>query len=114
LHAQEELRLSRQGQITDRFTSAIDQLGNKSLDIRLGRIYALERIAKESGEDYWPILEILAAYVREHARIHSATLPALTAAVDRDSEEKTEEAHGPTEALTAERWATHRSELGRK
>ena len=30
-------------------------------------IYALERIAKESREDYWPVMEILTAYVREHA-----------------------------------------------
>jgi len=30
-------------------------------------IYALERIAKESREDYSPVMEILTAYVREHA-----------------------------------------------
>lgn len=67
------LQVNREGQITDRFTRAIDQLGagegkNKSLEIRLGGIYALERIAKESPEDHWPIMEILTAYVRHHAR----------------------------------------------
>src|SRR4051794_36247567 len=36
--------LNRQGQITERFTRAIDQLGNPgSLDVRLGGIHALER-----------------------------------------------------------------------
>jgi hypothetical protein len=40
------LQLNRQGQITERFTRAIDQLGHQTLDVRLGSIYALERIAK--------------------------------------------------------------------
>lgn len=60
--------LSRQGQITDRFTRAVDQLGNDSLDVRLGGIYALERLARESRDDHGPIMEILTAFVREHAR----------------------------------------------
>jgi hypothetical protein len=36
---------AREGQITERFTRAIDQLGNPSIEIRLGGIYALERIS---------------------------------------------------------------------
>jgi uncharacterized protein YjbI with pentapeptide repeats len=35
--------------------------------VRLGAIYALERIARDSERDHWPIMEILTAYVREHA-----------------------------------------------
>src|SRR6266566_1420125 len=42
------IRLNTQGQITDRFTKAIDQLGNDRLEIRLGGIYSLARIAQES------------------------------------------------------------------
>ena len=59
--------LNRQGQITERFTRAVDQLGNEKLDVRLGGIYALERLARESREDHGPIVEILTAFVREHA-----------------------------------------------
>jgi hypothetical protein len=61
------LQVNREGQITERFTRAIDQLGNESEDVRLGGIYALERISRESQEDHWPIMEILTAYVRQHA-----------------------------------------------
>jgi hypothetical protein len=43
--------LNRQGQITERFTRAVDQLGNDSLDVRVGGIYALERLARESRAD---------------------------------------------------------------
>ncbi|WP_305064435.1 pentapeptide repeat-containing protein, partial [Methanococcoides sp.] len=62
--AEEELQVAREGQITERFTRAIDQLGNPQAEIRLGGIYALKRISEESNKDYWPIMEILASYVR--------------------------------------------------
>jgi hypothetical protein len=63
-------RTTQEGQVTDRFTKAINQLGEagpEKLALRLGGIYALERIARESKREYWPIMEILTAYVREHA-----------------------------------------------
>jgi hypothetical protein len=61
--------LDRQGQITERFTRAIDQLGNqhRQLDVILGGIYALERIARDSPDDRPTIAEILTAYIRGHA-----------------------------------------------
>jgi hypothetical protein len=62
-----QLQLNRQGQITERFTRAVDQLGSPHLDVRLGGIYALERIARDSTPDRPTIAEILCAYVREHA-----------------------------------------------
>ena len=75
-NAQEELRLTRQGQITERFTRAIEQLGatddegEKKLEIRLGGIYALERIDKESPERAYhgTVMEVLTAYIRENSR----------------------------------------------
>jgi hypothetical protein len=72
--AQESLRVSQEGQITDRFTKAIEQLGaveasgKKKLEVRLGGIYALERIANQSERDHWPIVEVLTTYIRENAR----------------------------------------------
>jgi hypothetical protein len=36
-------RLTQQGQITDRYTKAIEQLGAEKLEVRLGGIYALGR-----------------------------------------------------------------------
>jgi uncharacterized protein YjbI with pentapeptide repeats len=64
---QEELRLTREGQVTERFTRAIDQLGHVNLDVRLGGIYALERIAGDSSQDKPAITEVLTAFVRGHA-----------------------------------------------
>jgi hypothetical protein len=83
-----ELQVNREGQITERFTRAIDQLGkvddkgNKLIEIRLGGIYALERIARESEEDYWPIMEVLTAYVRQLAHWPEEERKALAAAAE--------------------------------
>ena len=71
--SQRALEVSREGQITDRFSKAIEQLssvdkdGKKRVEVRLGGIYALEGIAKESPELHWPIMEVLTAYVRLNA-----------------------------------------------
>ncbi len=66
------LQVAQEGQVTERFSRAIEHLGNSSLDVRLGGIYALERIARDSRQDHGPIMEILTAYVREHARRDSS------------------------------------------
>ncbi len=53
--------------ITDLYTKAIEQLGSDRLEVRLGGIYALERIARQSEKDHGTIMEVLIAYVRENA-----------------------------------------------
>ena len=80
----EALRLTNEGQITDRFTRAIEQLGSGQLEVRLGAIYALERIARDSAKDHWPIMEVLTAYVRVHAPIEEAQENAPTVPPDPD------------------------------
>ena len=47
--ARQQTALSEQGQYTDRFGRAVEQLGSEKIDIRLGGIYALERLAKDSA-----------------------------------------------------------------
>jgi uncharacterized protein YjbI with pentapeptide repeats len=67
------VKVAEQGHITDRYTKAIEQLGalaaaNKpNVEVRLGAIYALERIAFDSPRDQWTIMEVLTAYVRQNA-----------------------------------------------
>lgn len=76
---QRTLELTEQGQITERFTQAIDQLGTtdndgeRVLETRMGAIYALERIARESEMDEESIMEILTAYVRPHSPLKETT-----------------------------------------
>ncbi len=67
---EKNLVIVEQGQITERFTRAIEHLGKDGLEFKLGGIYALERIANESKKDHWPIMEILTAYIRKNSPIH--------------------------------------------
>lgn len=48
----------------DRFSKAVEQLGNENIHVRLGGIFALEQIANTEDKYYWQIMEILTAYVR--------------------------------------------------
>jgi Pentapeptide repeats (8 copies) len=59
--------LTEQGQVTDRYTKAIEQLGSDKLDVRIGGIYALERIARDSARDHPTAMEVLAAFIRERS-----------------------------------------------
>jgi hypothetical protein len=60
--------LTEQGQVTDRYTKAIEQLGDGKLDVRIGGIYALERVARDSARDHPVVIEVLTAFIREHSR----------------------------------------------
>jgi uncharacterized protein YjbI with pentapeptide repeats len=69
----QNLRVSEEGQITDRFTHAVDQLGDANLTVRLGGIYALERIARDSPRDYAASMEVLTAFARRPPNAALAT-----------------------------------------
>jgi Pentapeptide repeats (8 copies) len=81
-------QLAREGHVTDRYTKAIEQLGSDRLDVRLGAIYALERIMIDSARDHPTIVEVLAAFVREHS-------PAAAPGPDPDSGGGQPEQHPP-------------------
>lgn len=93
--AERQRELSEQTHYTTLFTKAVEQLGatreekeknvvtgakNKktadsetvrtvpNIEVRLGAIYALERIARENLDFHWQIMEILCAYIRENGR----------------------------------------------
>lgn len=53
-------------EVTERILEkAITKLASDSMEIRLNGIYALEKIAKVSDEYSWPIIEILAAFIKK-------------------------------------------------
>ena len=57
----------RDAQVSERYTRTIDQLGSPSLDVRLGSVYALGRLARDSPDDQAVIVDVLSAFVREHS-----------------------------------------------
>ncbi|WP_345006309.1 pentapeptide repeat-containing protein, partial [Streptosporangium album] len=60
------LNTTQEGQITDRYTKAIEQLGSTKSDVRLGGIYALQRLTTDSTRDRDSIRNVLSAFVRNH------------------------------------------------
>ncbi|MGH9373961.1 MAG: pentapeptide repeat-containing protein [Vicinamibacterales bacterium] len=79
---QDKLDIDRQGQLTNRFIQATGQLGAElkggqpNVEVRLGGIYALNRISNDWPKDYWPIADVLTAYVRHNARWSASSVEA--------------------------------------
>jgi hypothetical protein len=83
----EKQSLDQDANWTSRYTEAIAQLGDESsISIRLGGIYALERIAQDALRDRQTILDVLCAYLREKSPVttkageKAALMPTDTAA----------------------------------
>ena len=66
---------AEQGLITDRINKAVEGLGkNKEndkpvIEVRIGALLALERIAQDSIRDHISVMEILCAYIQENSPI---------------------------------------------
>lgn len=70
-NAKSEQSLNNERLITERFSKSIEQLGSEKLELRLGGIYALESISKNSPKNYYlPIMEIFTAFVRERSNYY--------------------------------------------
>jgi uncharacterized protein YjbI with pentapeptide repeats len=68
-------KLTERGQVTDRFTKAIEKLGAKEIEFKLGGIYALEKIAQDDPDGYYfTVMDVLTAYVRNHASYQESSL----------------------------------------
>ena len=103
--SQEQATIQRETLYTTLFTKAVEQLGatrevtvkvdtqdngatpstitttEPNIEVRLGAIYALERIAQDFLRDHWPIMEVLSAYIRENAPKSSSSLDLPTKSI---------------------------------
>ncbi|SEM81534.1 Uncharacterized protein YjbI, contains pentapeptide repeats [Roseovarius tolerans] len=113
--AQKSVDVHEQGHITDRINKAVEGLGAEktvrrddkewtepNLEVRIGAIYALERIAQDSDRDHVQIMEILCAYIRQNA-------PASKAMDWPELEMKEGEEDGPLLEDWEERWKAFRN-----
>jgi len=73
----DQLQITAQGQITDRYNAAITNLGSPSVDVRLGGIYALQRMMQDSPRDQPTVVAVLCAFVRDHANAATVKPPPL-------------------------------------
>lgn len=68
IHKEADIRNAEESLINDRFCRAVQLLGDKNESVRIGGLFALERLAIDSPRDLLAILEILAAYIRGFAK----------------------------------------------
>ncbi|WP_394615271.1 pentapeptide repeat-containing protein [Lentzea sp. JNUCC 0626] len=55
---------ARERRITDLYTKAVEQLGSEKAPVRLGGLYALERLAQDNPPQRQTIVNVLCAYLR--------------------------------------------------
>src|SRR5215470_2877364 len=67
LYTARNYRLSRRGQVTDRFTVALERLGSAELYVRIGGIHALEHVMRDSSYHHDDVIEVLTQFIRGRA-----------------------------------------------
>ncbi|GAA2788007.1 hypothetical protein GCM10010452_15380 [Crossiella cryophila] len=82
-----QLVLSAQTQAAQRFTEAVGQLGADKLDVRLGAIYGLDGLIRDSAKDAARGVEVLTAFVRTRAPIENCGDGATAQALQRPAED---------------------------
>jgi TolA-binding protein len=66
-HNNRQLQVAVEQQMTERFAKAIDQLGSDVLQVRLGALHSLGRLAVNSPTDREAIAALLEAYIADKA-----------------------------------------------
>ncbi|MET9562202.1 pentapeptide repeat-containing protein [Streptomyces tauricus] len=92
-------RLTRRGQVTDRFTKALERLSSSEPYVRLGGVLAMEQIVQDAPDQGDHAARVLNAFVREQAPA-AATTQLAAAQLAKKPDEQVQEA---LRALTAAR-----------
>ncbi|WP_308354439.1 pentapeptide repeat-containing protein [Streptomyces sp. NK08203] len=72
----EQADITREGQVTERYVEAIKLLASDNRTQRLGGLYSLERIMRDSEKDYDTVIEVISAFIREEtAKLAPSTEP---------------------------------------
>ncbi|MFC9994913.1 pentapeptide repeat-containing protein [Nocardia sp. NPDC127526] len=92
----EQQRLAEQGQIAERFTKAVEQLGHENVHVRMGGLYLLEEFARTSERQRGVVFDVIGAFVREKAPMLQTCSEAV-----RNAQLPHEVARPPVEVQTA-------------
>ncbi|WP_147425446.1 pentapeptide repeat-containing protein [Bailinhaonella thermotolerans] len=102
--------------VTELYTKAVEQLGNAKAPVRLGGLYALERLAQDNPGHRQTIVDVICAYLRmpydpprdpsAHEKIRSAQRAARTRGTGRHAAPGTDSHEERQVRLTAERILT--------
>jgi len=94
--SQETLQVNTRQQTSERFVKATEQLGNDKPDVRLGGIFALEQLARDSPSDHPAVFDVLTAFAEAESRYRSRTAVHRAEAEPGPWEDSLEGKHGPS------------------
>lgn len=94
--SQETLQVNTRQQTSERFVKATEQLGNDKPDVRLGGIFALEQLARDSPSDHPAVFDVLTAFAEAESRYRSRTAVHRAEAEPGPWEDPLERKHGPS------------------
>jgi uncharacterized protein YjbI with pentapeptide repeats len=61
---QRQLTLTEQGLVTERYTTAVEQLGHEKAPVRLGALYSLVHLAQDNPDYRQTVVDVVCAYLR--------------------------------------------------
>jgi hypothetical protein len=97
--AQQQAYTAEQGQITDRYSKAVEMLSNENARTRVGAVYALARIAQDSvARDHIPVMEVLGEFLR-NSPYHNKTEERVITLLDQPNTEQSANGAGADSAL---------------
>lgn len=81
--SRQTLEAQRQSRLGERFSEAVGRLNSCDVAVRVGAIYILSRVAKESADDYyWPAAHLLSSFLRDRRPAEPGSEPATVAPLD--------------------------------
>jgi hypothetical protein len=107
--ANKNYELAESRLVAERFSKAVEQLGNDKIEVRLGGIYALERIAYDSDRDHWTIMEVLTSFIQEKSSVKQLTQEKISAKAYEMWEQC--KVHGDATATDEQNWESAIREL---
>ncbi|MFK0295097.1 pentapeptide repeat-containing protein [Streptomyces sp. NPDC090442] len=78
--------LSRRGQVTERFRTAVQHLASETVELRLGGVYGLEHVLSESSQEHAAVVSVLAAFIRNRTQPEPAPTRDLRPPEERNAD----------------------------
>jgi uncharacterized protein YjbI with pentapeptide repeats len=62
-----QLSFNRQAELAERYAKSLDHLASSDVNVRIGSLYTLRSVARESSDEREAVRDILISYVRQHS-----------------------------------------------
>jgi hypothetical protein len=64
-YTSKSVAIAAEGQVSERYAKALEQLGNDQITFRLGAVYSLAEIARRKDDHLWSVIQVLTAFIRD-------------------------------------------------